>query len=159
MWSCSQGSNPRSSKGNPVCLAPGFLLTLGNRPLLFLELASALTPVSSLVFSIHLPLFRGAPSETTVRGTPGALPVPHPRGALGGHPQALCTSSTVTVKQQTPAETLMSHLRSLPPSWQRRCESYESLLGLRRDSGSSLLPPPYVAPLGLLLGNGLTKSR
>lgn len=136
MWSGSQGSNPWFPKGNPVCLAPGFLLTLGKPPLLFLELASALTPISSLVFSIHLPFLCGAPGETTVGETPGALPVPRPRGSLGGHPQALCTSSIVTVKQQTPAQAPMSHLRSMPPSWQSSCESCESSLG----SGGTQVP-------------------
>ena len=38
-------------------LAPGFLLTLQEPSLPFLELALALAPTSPLVFSVHFPLF------------------------------------------------------------------------------------------------------
>lgn len=57
MQNCSQGPNPWSLERNPVFLAPGFLLTLQEPFLSFLELALALALTSLLVFSVHFPLF------------------------------------------------------------------------------------------------------
>ena len=57
MQNCSQCPNPWSLERNPMFLAPGFLLTLQEPSLPFLELALALAPTSPLVFSVHFPLF------------------------------------------------------------------------------------------------------
>lgn len=141
-----------------LCVWPQDFSQPWGAPFALLGVGSRSAPMSSLVFSIHLPLFIGAPVRPQWEGPQELCLCLIKRSPGGPSPGSLHTSSTVTVKQQTPAEALMSHLRNMPPSWQRSCESSESLLGLQ--GGFRFLTPPSICgPSGSPLGEWLDKVQ